>query len=264
MGFVDNRNLREASQEAGKWLTLWFSACLVVAGVASGGPAKAQISTPVEQQRIEQIIHDYLLAHPEVIVESLRAADAKQKQKQEDASRAAIVARRKELLEDPSAPVGGNPKGDVTLVEFFDYRCPYCKQVEPAIEALLKDDANLRIVYKEWPILGPPSVFATHVALAALKRGKYARFHAAMMAAKGEITEDVILRVAAGAGLDGAQLKADMAAPEIDQLIKRNYDLADALGIRGTPAFVIGDNLVPGAVDLQTLKQKIKAARAPR
>ena len=85
-----------------------------------------------------------------------------------------------------------------------------------------------------------------------------------MMAAKGEITEDVIRRVAAGAGLDGAQLKADMAAPEIDQLIKRNYDLADALGIRGTPAFVIGDNLVPGAVDLQTLKQKIAAARAAR
>ena len=239
-------------------------ACIVLAWFTLSGQAAAQISTPVDQERIEQIIHDYLLAHPEVIVESLRAADAKQKQEQEAAGHAAIAAKRKELLEDPSTPAGGNPKGDVTLVEFFDYRCPYCKQVEPTIEALLKQDQKLRIVYKEWPILGPPSVFAAHVAFAAFKQGKYEQFHTAMMATKGDITEDVVLKVAKGAGLDVDRVKTDMAAPEIDQAIKRNYDLADALGIRGTPGFVIGDDLIPGAVDLETLKQKIKAARAPR
>ncbi len=233
----------------------------VVAWSALSGQAAAQISTPVDQERIERIIHDYLLEHPEVVIEALQAAQVKQKQEQEVASRAAIAAKRKELLEDSAAPTGGNPKGDVTLVEFFDYRCPYCKQVRPSIEALLKQDPNLRIVYKEWPILGPPSVFAAHVAFAALKQGKYERFHSAMMATKGEITEDVILKVATGAGLDVTRVKIDMAAPEIDQAIKRNYDLADALGIRGTPGFVIGETLIPGAVDIQTLKQRINDVR---
>ena len=186
MDFVDNRNLRK---QAGGWLALCFSACLVAAGIALVGQARAQNSTPVEQQRIEQIIHDYLLEHPEVVIEALRAADAKEKQKQEAAGHAAIAAKRKELLEDPATPAGGNPKGDVTLVEFFDYRCPYCKQMEPTVEALLKHDPNLRIVYKEWPILGPPSVFAAHVAFAAFKQGKYKQFHEAMMAAKGEIND---------------------------------------------------------------------------
>ncbi len=233
----------------------------VVAWSALSGQAAAQISTPVDQERIERIIHDYLLEHPEVVIEALQAAQVKQKQEQEVASRAAIAAKRKELLEDSAAPTGGNPKGDVTLVEFFDYRCPYCKQVRPSIEALLKQDPNLRIVYKEWPILGPPSVFAAHVAFAALKQGKYERFHSAMMATKGEITEDVILKVATGAGLDVTRVKIDMAAPEIDQAIKRNYDLADALSIRGTPGFVIGETLIPGAVDIQTLKQRINDVR---
>jgi len=233
----------------------------VVAWSALSGQAAAQISTPVDQERIERIIHDYLLEHPEVVIEALQAAQVKQKQEQEVASHAAIAAKRKELLEDSAAPTGGNPKGDVTLVEFFDYRCPYCKQVRPSIEALLKQDPNLRIVYKEWPILGPPSVFAAHVAFAALKQGKYERFHSAMMATKGEITEDVILKVATGAGLDVTRVKIDMAAPEIDQAIKRNYDLADALSIRGTPGFVIGETLIPGAVDIQTLKQRINDVR---
>ena len=258
MDFVDNRNPRK---QAIGWLALCFSACLVTAGVASVGEANAQNSSLMEQKRIEQIIHDYLLAHPEVVTEALRAADANEKQKQEAAGRAAIAAKRKELIEDPSAPAGGNPKGDITLVEFFDYRCPYCKQMEPTVEALLKQDPNLRIVYKEWPILGPPSVFAAHVAFAALKQGKYRLFHSAMMAVKGEITEEVILKIAAGASLDIARIKIDMTAPEIDQAIKRNYDLADALGISGTPAFVIGDSLIPGAIDLESLKQKVGVAR---
>jgi protein-disulfide isomerase len=240
-----------------------FIACAIAVWLGFSGQGVAQSSVPVEQERIEQIVHDYLLKHPEVIVEALQAAEAKDKQKQEEASRAAIAEKRKELLDDATAPTGGNPKGDVTVVEFFDYRCPYCKRVEPSVEALLKEDAQLRIVYKEFPILGPPSVFAAHVAFAALKQGKYERFHTAMMATKGEseITENVVLKVAADAGLDVAQVKTDMTAPEIEQIIKRNYELADALGIRGTPAFVIGDTLIPGAADLPTLKQTIAAAR---
>lgn len=224
-------------------------------------PAAAQALAPAEQEHIERVIHDYLLKHPEVVIEALQAAEAKERQKQAEASRAAIAAKRDELLDDPTAPTGGNPKGNVTIVEFFDYRCPYCKQVQPLIERLLKEDTKLRIIYKEFPILGPPSLFASHVAFVALRQGKYEQFHNAMMAAKGEITEDVILKIAAGVDLDIARLKVDMEAPEIDQAIKRNYDLADALGIHGTPAFVIGDTLIPGAVDLEALKDKIAAVR---
>lgn len=241
-----------------------FFTFLIAVWSCLAGPAAAQMPASAEQERIERIIHDYLLSHPEIVVEALQAAEAKERQKQDEASRAAIAAKRAELLDDPSAPSGGNPKGDVTIVEFFDYRCPYCKQVEPSVEALLKEDPKLRIVYKEFPILGPPSVFAAHVAFAALKQGKYERFHNAMMAARGEVSEDVILKVAVDAGLDIARVKIDMAGPEIDQIIKRNYDLADALGIRGTPAFVIGDTLIPGAVDPETLRQKIAAVRKAR
>jgi len=235
--------------------------CAVAVWSGTAEKGAAQSLTPDDRGRIEQIIHDYLLSHPEVVIEALKTADAQDKQKQAEASRAAIAAKRKELLDDPSDPVGGNPKGDVTLVEFFDYRCPYCKQVEPAIEALLKEDPKLRIVYKEFPILGKESTFAAHVAFAALKQGKYEQFHDAMMAAKGNITEDVILKIAADAGLDIAKVKADMNAPEIDKIIKRTYDLADTLGVNGTPGFVIGDNLIQGAVELAALKQMVATAR---
>ena len=235
--------------------------CAMAAWLGWAGAATAQSMSPDERGRIEQVIHDYLLKHPEVLIEALKAAEVQDKQKQEEASLAAIVASRKALLDDPSDPVGGNPKGDVTLVEFFDYRCPYCKQVEPWIEAILKDDPKLRIVYKEFPILGKESTFAAHMAFAALKQGKYQRFHDAMIATKGTITEDVVLKVAADAGLDMAKVKTDMNAPEIDQIIKRNYDLADKLGINGTPSFVIGDVLIPGAVDLAALKQAVATAR---
>ena len=200
--------------------------CAMAAWLGWAGATAAQSMSPDERGRIEQVIHDYLLKHPEVLIEALKAAEAQDKQKQEEASRAAITASRKALLDDPSDPAGGNPKGDVTLVEFFDYRCPYCKQVEPWIEAILKDDPKLRIVYKEFPILGKESTFATHVAFAALEQGKYEQFHDAMIATKGSITEDVVLKVAADAGLDIAKVKADMNAPEIDQVIKHNYDLA--------------------------------------
>jgi protein-disulfide isomerase len=236
--------------------------CLAAALLAATPLARAADAvTPAQKSAFEQIIHDYILHHPEVVIEALQSAEDKMKAQGEERARAAVVERRQELLEDPAAPVAGNPKGDVTIVEFFDYRCPYCKQVEPALEALLKEDRQLRIVYKELPILGKDSVYATRAALAARKQAKYDKFHAAMMAAKGQIDEKIILQVAASTGLDVERLKSDMNASEIDDVIKRNYDLAQALDIHGTPAFVIGGELVPGAIDIATMKQKIAAAR---
>jgi protein-disulfide isomerase len=221
----------------------------------------ADAVTPAQKSTVEQIIHDYILQHPELLVEALQSAEEKMKAQAAERGRAALVDKRREIFDDPTAPVAGNPKGDVTIVEFFDYRCPYCKQVEPALEALLKEDRQLRIIYKELPILGKDSVYATRVALAARKQGKYDKFHAAMMAAKGQIDEKTILQVAAAAGLDVERVKSDMQAADIEEIIKRNYDLAQALEVHGTPAFIIGDEMVSGAIDIATMKQKIAAAR---
>jgi protein-disulfide isomerase len=226
----------------------------------SSSPA-AQISMPKDRAGLDQAIHDYLMAHPEVVLDALKAAQQQADAQAAEQSRRVISTKQNELVDSPDDLVQGNPKGDVTLVEFFDYRCPYCKQVEPSLDALLKDDSKLRIVYKEFPILGEASVFATHVALGAKKQGKYAAFHRAMMATKGDISDETVLNVATSLGLDMSKVKADMSASEIDKLIDRNYALADALNIQGTPALIIGDTLIPGAVDLDTLRKDIAAAR---
>ncbi len=171
---------------------------------------------------------------------------------------------RETLLNDPTAPVAGNLYGDVAVVEFFDYNCPYCKRVAPTVKTVLDEDPGVRVIYKEFPILGPESVIAAKAALASLEQdpAKYFAFHDAMMSNRGRLTETRIMDIAAEVGFDGERLKADMAAPEIEATIARNRALARALGISGTPAFVIGDRIVPGAIDLPALKRLIARARS--
>jgi protein-disulfide isomerase len=243
-----------------------YIAILVVLGGFTFGaltpwPASADSSMPQDKAGLDQAIHDYLMSHPDVVLQALKAGQQQADAEAAEQSRRTIITKQEELIEAPDDLVQGNPKGDVTVVEFFDYRCPYCKQVEPSLDALLKEDGKLRIVYKEFPILGEASTYATRVALAAKQQGKYAEFHRAMMATKGEIGDDAVLAVAAALGLDMTKLKADMAAPEIDKLIDRNYTLADALDIQGTPALIIGDTLIPGATDLDALRKDIAAVR---
>jgi protein-disulfide isomerase len=239
-------------------------ALLLLLAAALAVPARAdEPLSPEQKQAVEQIIHDYFMKNPEFMVDVLRAAEAKIKQEKADDARQAIAAKRDELLSDASSPVGGNPQGDVTIVEFFDYSCPYCKQVEPQIEALVKEDHQLRIVYKEFPVLGAGSVYAASIALVALKQGRYAPFHDAMMATKGQLSEDVVLKVAAGAGVDVAKAKQMVNAPDIQDILKRNYALAEALDINGTPAFIIGNVLVPGAASIDQLKKLVADARKP-
>jgi protein-disulfide isomerase len=239
-------------------VALWLGA---VVALLPQHPASAADFTPDQRKAIESIIREYLTKNPEVMLDALEAAKEKLSKEAHDKAGANLAARRQELFEDPASPVAGNPKGDVSLVEFFDYRCPYCKQVEPSLEALLKEDRQLRLVYKEMPVLGQASTIAARAALAARAQGKYDEFHRALMTAKGQIDEAVVYKVAGSVGLDVERLKKDMATPEVDKAIKANLDLADALDIRGTPGFVIGDEIVPGAVDLNTLKQLIAAAR---
>jgi protein-disulfide isomerase len=149
----------------------------------------------------------------------------------------------------------------VTIVEFFDYRCPYCKQVLPSLQALLKEDQKLRFLYKEMPVLGPQSVTAAHAALAAQRQGKYEAFHNAMMATKGQITDETVYKVAGSVGLDVDRLKQDMSAPDVGQALKTNLALATELNIRGTPGFIVGNHIVPGAIDLEALRNMVADAR---
>lgn len=237
---------------------LWVAAGLAL---LAAPPAPAADFTPQQRQAIEGIVKDYLAKHPEVILDALQGADASMKSGAPDKAAAALAAYQREIFHDPANPIGGNPEGDVTLVEFFDYRCPYCKQVEPALESLLRQDHELRIVYKEFPVLGPASVTAAKAALAARKQDKFDAFHRAMMALKGQIDDAAVFAVAASVGLDIPRLKRDMKDPAIGRQIDANYALADALRIDGTPGFVIGNEVVPGAIGLDDLKQLIAAAR---
>jgi len=222
---------------------------------------KAADFSPTQRQAIEGIIHDYLMQNPDVLIEALRGAEDKLNRDADAKATKVLSNRRSEIFDDPATPIGGNPQGDVTIVEFFDYRCPYCKQVLPSLQTLLKEDRNLRFLYKEMPVLGPASVVAAHAALAAQRQGKYEAFHTAMMGTKGQITEDTVYKVASSVGLDVHLLKQDMTAPEIEQALKANLALADALNIRGTPGFIIGNHITPGALDLDALKDLIAEAR---
>jgi protein-disulfide isomerase len=228
---------------------------------AAALPARAEPLTPEQKDAVEALIRDTIANHPEIVIDAIRSVQMKQKQEAADNTRKAIVAQRAALLADPTSPVGGNPKGDVTIVEFFDYRCPYCKEVEPSLEALLKEDGKLRIVYKEFPILGPASLYATRVALAARAQGKYDEFHRTMMAVKGQIDQETVRRTATKVGIDMEKVAAAIDEPGIERIIKNNYALAQALEIDGTPAFVVGDALLPGAADIDSLRRAVAEVR---
>jgi protein-disulfide isomerase len=224
-------------------------------------PATADEFTPEQRKEIEGLIRDFLVNHPDVLVDAIQAADDKLKRDAKNKASKALAEHHAEVFNDPQSPIAGNPQGDITLVEFFDYRCPYCKQVQPGIEKLLREDHQLRVVYKEFPVLGPESDLAARVALAARSQDKYDAFHNAMMVATGHIDEAVIYKVAASVGLDVDRLKKDAQAPEIDKQLKANLDLATLLDIDGTPAFVIGDAIIPGALDYNGLQQLIADLR---
>jgi protein-disulfide isomerase len=239
-------------------------AALVAVSLALLAPlASAQDAsmTPEQKAQFEKLIHDYLVAHPEVIKEAIDAWQAKAEAGKADAQTQAVAANKDALFNDPGTPVAGNPMGDVTVVEFFDYHCPYCKAVAGPMQQLLKEDKGVRLVLKEFPILGEDSVLAAHAALAAVGQGKYWEFHQGLMEHRGPFDMDVIKTIAAKVGMDPAKLEADMGAKQIEPLISANHKLARSLDVSATPTFVIGDKVVEGAVPLDQLKEMIKQAR---
>ena len=237
------------------------AACAIAAAVAL--PVSAAEITAEQRKTIEGVVEDYLLRNPELIERAMQALEAKREAAKERVAIAALETYRRDLFESPATPVGGNADGDVTVVEFFDYRCGVCRRVHPIVGELTASDGNIRRVYMEWPILGPASVFAAHAALAARNQGKekYFRFHDLMMESRGQLDRGKILSLAERAGLDRRRLDRDLGAAEIANVIKRNYAIADALGLNGTPSFVIGRKVVRGGRDLRTMRQLVAEAR---
>ena len=219
---------------------------------------------PGAGQSMDQVIERYIRTHPEVIEQSLQALETKRQAEEKERVKAMIAARRNELLNDPASPVSGNPNGDVTVVEFFDYRCGFCKRAAGAVSQLQKDDRSVRVVYKDFPILGEASELAAKAALASRAQGKHQAFHEALLAAKGELSKETVLAIARDVGLDVKKLEVDMDNPEWTTLIERNRALAKELGITGTPGFIVGDELHPGALDLDRLKYLVAQARPPK
>lgn len=236
--------------------------------VASVGAALglAVLSLPsredvTRQMSFDQKVRNYLISNPEIFAEAAQVLQ-KRSDRNRVGQRMRSLAGLKRLIRSPRGlPVMGNPEADVTVVEFMDYRCPFCKRSMNVLLQLISDDPNLRLVLKEFPILGPQSVYASRVAIAAREQGKYLELHLALMSHRGKFDKQSVLDLARGVGLDIDRLLADMQKPAVQAMIKEVRFLADRLAITGTPAFIIGDEVVPGYVDLVTLKTLVLDAR---
>lgn len=213
------------------------------------------------EEQIKQLALEAILENPQVIMEAVAILD-QQRNREQAIAQAQVLQQQREFLEnDPNAPVIGNAEGDAVIVEFFDYNCPYCKRAAADVKALLAADDDVRIVYREWPILGEGSVFAARAALAARAQGKYEEMHWALMEMRGRAQEASVLSAARDIGLDVDQLVVDMDSEEVNAHIEGSRELAQGLGFTGTPAFVIGNALVPGAVPLSDLQGYLTVAR---
>lgn len=223
---------------------------------ASGSPF-----TAAEREAINRMIRDYILENPEVIPEAVNILQQRRQKQAEQEAERALDDNRQALLETGPLPVLGNPDGDVTVIEFFDYRCPYCRRVAGVALDAVKADGNAKLIYKEFPILGPDSEDAAHAAVAAALQGKYLAFHKGLMNDVQKVNRDSALRLAESLDLDVERLKADMKSEKVQRVVQDTLDLGRRLQIRGTPAFIVGNQVAPGAISEEDLTQMIQQAR---
>jgi protein-disulfide isomerase len=246
-------------------LRILAAASAVVLTFAAPGASSADEFSKPQRDEVERIVREYLVAHPEVIQEAMSELEKRQTAAEVEKRKSAVKQYSQALFSSPRQVVLGNPTGNVTFVEFFDYNCGYCKRAMDDMLTLLKDDPKLKIVLKEFPVLGPGSVEAAQVAVAVRmqdKTGKkYLEFHQKLLGGRGEANKARALAVAKDVGLDMARLDKDMASPEVKATLQESFKLAEALGLNGTPSYVIGDNVVVGAVGLDALKEKVNASR---
>ena len=226
----------------------------VAVSILAAGPSVGADEPKLSQQEIEKIVHDYLLREPEVLAEAFRLLQQRQSAAAALKAKQAIRDHQQALLSDPASPIEGNAQGKVTIVEFFDYRCVHCRRVAPTIDQLMRSNASVRVVYKNFPVLGEPSVLAARAAVAAQQQGGWPKLHRAMLAFEGDFTSDSILALGASVGLDSAKLKTDMMSPATDRALQANLTLAAALGVDVTPAFVIGERVIRGALSAEAFQ----------
>ena len=216
----------------------------------------------VSEDEIRGLVLDTIRANPEIVMEALQILELQQQEAQAAETRSFLEEQRDILESDKNAPVIGNPDGDITIVEFFDYNCPYCHRAKAELDALLAADPEIRVVMREWPVLGEGSTFAARAALASREQGKYEAFHNALMTMPGRAEEQSVMRLAATVGLDVDRLRRDMDAPAVVEHLQISSGLARSLGFSGTPSFVIGDTLAPGAISRDQMASLVAAARA--
>jgi len=213
-----------------------------------------------ERENIEGIVREYLIKNPEVIREAMQALQAKEVAQKQLTTAESLKQLRAEIYSSADAPVVGNEKGDVSVVVFYDYFCGYCRKSLPSLQSLIANDRSVRVVFKELPILGPQSITAAKAALAAQRQGKFTEFHQALLESESA-SEEAIKAISDKLHLDWARLQTDMNDPEISAMIERNQKLAAALNIEGTPAYLVGNQIIPGAIDSESLARLIKDER---
>jgi len=233
----------------------------VVGALVAGGTIFLIAREMLGADQMRAVVRAALMADPKMIAEAMDAAESAQKAQVEAARSQAITALAASIYENPGSPSAGKPDASVTIVEFFDYRCPYCKRVAPEMQALLASDPDLRVVYKEFPILSPESLFAAKAALAANLQGKYLPMHEALIGLKGNLDNATVLQTAGALGLDLAKLQQDMESQPIIDELRSVHELANALAIDGTPTFLFGKHYVGGAISADEMRKLVAKAR---
>lgn len=225
--------------------------------------AAASAFSPDQKKAIEEVIKDYLLNNPDLLIEMQQVLESRMEKMQSEKLAKIIGEQSKEIFRDPSSAIAGNDKGDIPVVEFFDYNCGYCKRSFGDMVKLVEADKNIRVVFKELPILSKGSEEASRVALAARMQGKYWEVHRGIFESKAPANEANALKVAEKAGLDMAKLKKDMDSPEVKGELAKSKELAAKMGINGTPHFLVGDRSIPGAPEnlLEQIKKNVADLR---
>jgi len=223
----------------------------------------AQSFTPAQRDEIVRIVRDALKSDPAILRDALVSLQADEAHRQDKVTSDVLGLIGPKLVE-PADPVAGNPQGDVTVIEFYDTRCPYCRRMLPTMAEFLRSDPKVRVVYKDWPILGPASQLESRALLAAQRQDGYFKLQAALMASSTPPTRDSIRAEADKLGLDGARLLGDMDDPAIKARLDGNLALAQQIGLQGTPAIIIGQRLIGGAMELGELRQAVADARASK
>ncbi len=233
---------------------------------ATTASKSASSATQLTKADVEKIIRGYLISNPEVLMEAQQAFEKKQRARQKAKATESIKGNAKALFHSPMSPIGGNKNGNVVVVEFFDYNCPYCRQSAKQLNSFVEEDKNVKVIYKEFPIFGGASEQAAKAALASKAQGKYKEFHEALLAGKKRLTPSAIFAKAKEVGLDVEKLKKDMNSDEVKKEIAEVAKLANELGIQGTPAYLVGDNLIPGAPQnlVERMKKHAKSLRSDK